>query len=105
METEKTILEQISQKELELKGEFDIICEKTEANIHEARLKAREFIDSAEKEGRLLAEEYLEKEMKALKLKINEIKDKGIEEAKIVQTKGRSNLSKATERLKILLIG
>ena len=51
MEAEHSLLYQISRKEAELKEQCDIVCKEAETRIHDARVRARNMLEEAEREG------------------------------------------------------
>jgi vacuolar-type H+-ATPase subunit H len=67
---EKTLLQQIREKELMLNIKIEDTRKEAEEIILNARKEATEMIETSEREGKKAAQEYYEKEMEKLKNRI-----------------------------------
>lgn len=106
MEQEHSLLDQISQKEGELKEQYYNFCRQAEGKIHEARERARNIISDAETEGAQEETSILEKGLKELADEIDRIHLTGKEEGEKILQKGVKNMKKTTERIvEIILKG
>jgi len=99
MSSERSLLEQISEKEEELKRENDIICKESEDIISKARKEATRILDTAEQEGKREADIVFEQHIQALSQDIFSIREEGTCEAEKVRERGEKNLSLAVSKI------
>lgn len=97
METEHSLLDQISRKEAELKEQCDIVCKEAETRIHDARVRARSMRDDAENKGAQEASRFMSEGMDKLALEIEKIREAGKREAEDILKKGTSRVDIAVE--------
>ena len=96
---EKTLLQQIREKELMLNIKIEDTRKEAEEIILNARKEATEMIETSEKEGKKAAQEYYEKEMEKLKKEIEQLKDQSNQQALLVQAEGERNLPSAIDKI------
>lgn len=99
METEHSLLEEISRKESQLKEQSDVVCREAEIRLHDARTRAREIIGSAEKTGAEEADAYMQKGLAALNEELLQLKAAGAKDAAALLEKGTANMEKAASRI------
>lgn len=99
METEHSLLEEISRKESELKEQSDVVCREAEKRLHDARTRAREIIGSAEKTGAEEADAYMQKGLKELSEELLQLKEAGGKDAAALHEKGTANMDLAVSRI------
>ena len=99
METEHSLLEEISRKESELKEQSDVVCKEAEKRLHDARTRAREIVESAEKTGAEEADAYMQKGLAALNEELLQLKTVGSRDAAALLAKGKGNMEKAANRI------
>ena len=93
--TEKTLLQQIREKELMLNIKIEDTRRDAEKIIQKARSDAEAMIENSEREGKAAAEKYYESEMEAIKKEIDRLVKRGDEEALFVKETGERNLQPA----------
>ena len=99
MAEEKSLLQQIREKELTISIKVDETRREGEEVILTARKEASEIIDTSEKEGKKAAQEYYEKEMEKLRKEIGQLRDQSNQQALLVRTAGERNLPSAIEKI------
>ena len=99
MAEEKSLLQQIREKELTISIKVDETRREGEEVILTARKEASEIIETSEKEGKKAAQEYYEKEMEKLKKEIEQLKDQSNQQALLVRTEGERNLPSAINKI------
>lgn len=99
MDESISLLEQVSQKELALKAEFEAASRNAQEMVDTARKNAGETVKAAEVEGSRIASEYYRKEMASAKEQADQIRRQGEEEAVKVRDSGRKRLPQAVERI------
>ncbi|HWQ66210.1 MAG TPA: V-type ATPase subunit subunit G family protein [Methanospirillum sp.] len=97
MEPEKSLLEQISEKEGELKRKNDQVCKEAEDIISQARKHASVMLDNAERDGKIEADRLLREELDVLSRDIDSIRAMGRLEAEQTRLLGEQNLSRAVQ--------
>ena len=105
MNSEQSLLEQISEKEEDLKKEYNRICEESEEIISKARKQAALILDNAEKEGKREADLMNEQHMQTLYQDIILIRKEGDRLAEEVRTRGKKNLPRAVSKIISLVTG
>jgi V/A-type H+-transporting ATPase subunit G/H len=105
MDTEHSLLDQISRKEAELKEECDQVCKEAEDRIHNARIKAREMREEAERSGADTAAKYMENGLSELALEISKIRGAGEKEAERILHVGKERIDKAVLRIVEMVLG
>jgi vacuolar-type H+-ATPase subunit H len=105
MVAEKSVLQQIRDKELLLSIKIDETRREAEDIIRIARKEASELIEKSELEGKTAAREYYEKEIKKLQEEIEQLKNQGSQQAMSIRANGEKNVLSATEKIvKVILL-
>jgi len=99
MDEEKSLLQQINEKERELCRRLDVVRTESEERIAQAKQDASETIGTSEMEGKKTAEEYYNKEIEKIRLEADNLKKTGIEEAQSAGEQGKINLPTAIEKI------
>jgi vacuolar-type H+-ATPase subunit H len=99
MVAEKSLLQQIREKELTLSIKIDETRREAEEITLSARKEASEMIENSEREGKKAAEEYYEKEMENLKKEIEQLKSQGAQQAMSVRVDGERNVPLAIDKI------
>ena len=99
VDDEKTLLEQVREKEIDLAAEYDRACAGAEAAREMAAHEARETVERAEREGLEAAEALHEREMADLEHEIERIRTDaaGLEDA--LRSTGESRISEVADEL------
>ena len=96
---EKTLLQQIREKELMLNIKIDETRREAEEIIISARKDAADMIENSENEGKKTAEEYYIKEMETLKQEIEQLRNQSNQQAISVRAEGERNLPSAIDKI------
>jgi vacuolar-type H+-ATPase subunit H len=96
---EKTLLQQIREKELLLSIKIDETRREAEEITLTARKDALEMIENSEREGKKVAQEYYEKEMENVKKEIEQLKSQTNQQAMSVRVDGERNLPSAIDKM------
>jgi vacuolar-type H+-ATPase subunit H len=99
MMAEKSLLQQIREKELMLNIKIDEARREAEEVIRNGRMEASKMIENSEREGKEAAQEYYEKEMEKLRDEIEQLKVQGDQQAMSVREEGERNLPAAKEKI------
>lgn len=99
MPAEKSLLQRIREKELELSVKIDMARREAEQYIRDVKKEAIQIMAYAEKDGAKEAEELYRSEMKNIGQEIEQIATRGREEASIVREKGEKNLQGVIEKI------
>ena len=99
MEEEKSLLQQIREKELMISIKIDETRREADEVIISARKEASEIIETSEREGKKAAQEYFEKEMERLKKESEQLRDQSNQQALSVRTEGERNLPSAIDKI------
>jgi len=99
MAAEKSLLQQIREKELTLSIKIDETRREAEEITISARKEALEMIENSEREGKKAAEEYYDKEMENVKKETEQLKSKGNQQAMSVRVDGERNLPLAIGKI------
>jgi vacuolar-type H+-ATPase subunit H len=94
---EKTLLQKIREKELEISVKIESVRRDTEQIILNARREAAEIIAKGEEEGKRAAEEYYRLEKERIDREIEEIRRSGSENEKVTRERGEQNIPRAIE--------
>lgn len=92
MVAEKSLLQQIREKELMLSIKIDETRREAEEIIVKARKEASEMVENSEREGKEAAREYYEKEIEQLKKEIELLKSENNQRAMSVRVDGERKL-------------
>jgi vacuolar-type H+-ATPase subunit H len=96
---EKTLLQQIREKELLLNIKIEDTRREAEEIILSARKKAEEMIENSEKEGKAVAREYYDREKERINKEIEQLKNRGDLLVISVKEDGERNIKPATEKI------
>jgi vacuolar-type H+-ATPase subunit H len=99
MAEEKSLLQQIREKELTISIKIDETRREGEEIILNARKEAAEMIETSEREGKKTAQEYYEKEMEKLRKEIEQLRNQSNQQALLVQAAGERNLPSAINKI------
>lgn len=99
MDTEKTLLQQIRDKEQELAQRIDAARAEAEASVAAARTEAEDLICTADKAGKITSEQVYWKERGKTETEIEALKQAAQRERETVGTRGEQNIPPAAERI------
>jgi len=99
MAEEKSLLQQIQEKELMISIRIDETRREGEEIILNARKEASEMIETSERQGKKTAQEYYEKEMERLRKEIDQLRDQSNQQALLVRAEGEHNLPSAIDKI------
>lgn len=99
MTTERSLLQKIREKELEINIQADEARREAEEIIARARKDADAILKNAEAEGKTGAEELTRREMEAITMEIEAMRSGGGDEIRTLREKGERNLGKAIEQI------
>ena len=96
---EKTLLQQIREKELLLNIKIEDTRRESEKIILNARKEAEAMIENSEKEGKAASLEYYEREKEKINKEIEQIKARSDQQVISVRENGERNLKPAIEKI------
>lgn len=96
---EKTLLQQIREKELLLNIKIEDTRKEAEEIIVKAREESQEMMENYEKEGKTAAQEYYTIESEKITKEIEQLKNQGDLQEVSVKEKGERNIKPAIERV------
>lgn len=99
MEEEKTLLQQIRDKEQEFSQKVEIVKEETDAQIAAVRAEREKTLLDAERTGKNAAEELFRKEKQKTETEIEQMKKAAAAEREAATVNGERNLRSATEKI------
>jgi vacuolar-type H+-ATPase subunit H len=99
MAEEKSLLQQIQEKELMISIRIDETRREGEEIILNARKEALEMIETSERQGKKTAQEYYEKEMERLRKEIEQLRNQSNQQALLVRAEGEHNLPSAIDKI------
>jgi hypothetical protein len=99
MEAEKTLLQQIRDKEQEFSKKLETVKQETDAQIETEKAKRDNSLHEAERTGKIAAEELLRKEQQKTDLEIERMKKAAAAETNDARVKGEKNLPLATDKI------
>ncbi len=99
MEEEKTLLQQIRDKEQEFSKKIETVKQETDAQIAAARTEQEGTIRDAERSGKTAAEELYRKEKQKTESEIGQMKKAAVMKQKLHRVKGEKNLQPAVEKI------
>jgi len=99
MEGEKTLLQQIRDKEQEFSKKIDIIKQETDSQIAAARTKRENALLDAERTGKIAADGLSRKETLKTDIEIEQMKKTAAAEAEAARVKGERNLPLAVNKI------
>ena len=99
MTAEKTLLQQIREKELEINIQIENSRKEAEEILLSARKTASDMVETSEREGEATARIYQEHEIERIKKETDELRLQGERQATAVREDGERNISKAIEKI------
>lgn len=104
MEPEKTILQQIREKEQDYAEKLDGIRKETDAAIAAARKEAEDLICTAESAGKKAAEQVYWDEKGRTEMEMAEIKKQAVLERESAVKRGEKNLERTARKISAYVI-
>jgi hypothetical protein len=99
MEAEKTLLQQIRDKEQEFSKKLESVKQETDAQIATEKARRDKALLEAERTGKIAAEELLRKEQQKTENEIERMKKAAAAETNAARVKGEKNLPLATDKI------
>jgi V/A-type H+-transporting ATPase subunit G/H len=99
MTTERSLLQKIREKELEINVRVDEVRREAEETIALARRDADAILKNAETEAKAGVQDITRREMEAVTREIEALRSAGGGEIKTLKEKGERNLPKAVEKI------
>jgi vacuolar-type H+-ATPase subunit H len=99
MDTDKTLLQQIRDKEQDLARNVDAVRTEAEATISAARNEAKDLLCTADTIGKTTAEQVYWKERGKTEIEIEALKKAAEQEREIVAARGGKNIPAAADRI------
>jgi vacuolar-type H+-ATPase subunit H len=97
--TERSLLQKIREKELEIDVHVDEARREAEEVITRARRDAEEIIKRAETEAKAAAQEFTRREMETVTGEIEALRSMGGDETRTLKERGEQNLGKAVGKI------
>jgi vacuolar-type H+-ATPase subunit H len=97
--TDKTLLQQIREKELMLNIKIEDTRRDAQEIILKARNEAEAMIENSEREGTAAAQKYYKNEMEAIKQEIDQLMTRGNLDAVSAKESGERNLQPAIKMI------
>ena len=99
MEAEKTLLQQIRDKEQEFSKKLESVKQETDVQIATEKARRDKALLEAERTGKIAAEELLRKEQQKTDNEIERVKKEAAAETNAARVKGEKNLPLATDKI------
>lgn len=99
MDTEKTLLQQIRDKERDLAEKVEAARAEAEASVAAARSEAASLLCTAEQQGEKAAEQVYWKERGRTQAEIDALSQAAVLEREIASEQGRKNIAAAADRI------
>jgi hypothetical protein len=99
MEAEKTLLQQIRDKEQEFSKKLETVKQETDAQIATEKAKRDNALIEAERTGKIAAEELLRKEQQKTDVEIVRMKKAAAAETDAARVKGEKNLPLTIDKI------
>jgi hypothetical protein len=99
MEAEKTLLQQIRDKEQEFSKKLETVKQETDAQIATEKSRRDNALLDAGQTGKIAAEELLQKEQQKTDIEIDRMKKASVAETDAARMKGEKNLRLATDKI------
>jgi V/A-type H+-transporting ATPase subunit G/H len=97
--TERSLLQKIREKELEINVQVDEARREAEETIARARREADEILKNAEIEAKAAAQDLTRREMEIFTREIEAVRSAAGGEVRTLKEKGERNLPKAIEKI------
>lgn len=104
METEKSLLQKIREKELEMSVRIDQERTKGDQVLDMASREASALLSQEEREGEKEAGEFLKKEIQKLGAESERLREARVQEITSIRKRGGKNLPAAVERIISLVL-
>jgi vacuolar-type H+-ATPase subunit H len=104
METEKSLLQKIREKELEMSVRIDQERNKADQVLDQASREASTLLNREETEAEREAGEYLQGEMKRLNAEADHLRAERVHEITTIRDRGGKNLPGAVEKIVSLVL-
>jgi F0F1-type ATP synthase membrane subunit b/b' len=104
MEEERTLLQQIRDKEQEYSKKVDAIKKETDAQITAAKAQRDSTLLDAERKGKNIAEELVRMEKQKTDTEIGQMKKAATAETENARSKGERNLPSAVKKIESYVI-
>lgn len=98
-EEEKTLLEQVREKEVELASEYERACADAEAAKEAAAEEARVMVERGEREGREAAKAHFDEEMDRLDREIERLRTDARRQEEVLRATGEARVSEVADEL------
>jgi len=98
-ETEKTLLQQIREKEQEFAGKLEVIKKETDAAIASAQADAESLICTADSAAKKEAEQLYWEEKGKIEAEVADLRRTAVAEREAAADRGKKNLPRAVERI------
>ncbi|MEN6443643.1 MAG: V-type ATPase subunit subunit G family protein [Methanoregula sp.] len=95
MDQEKTLLQQIREKELEYAGKIEAVKTETDAAIAAAESEVESLLCTADSTGKIEAEQLYRQEIEKIEVKIDTLKREAATARENAVMKGEKNLPRA----------
>jgi len=99
METEKSLLQKIREKELEMSVRIDQERIKADQVLDQASREGSALLDREERESEMEAGEFLRKEVEKIGLEAEGLRAERVHEVTALLGRGRKNLPRAVEKI------
>lgn len=99
MTGEKTLLEQVREKEVALAAEYDLACAEAEAAREAAEREARDTVERAGQEGHEAAEALYRQEMAVLQREIERLRTDAFAEGEALRRIGERRIDRVADEL------
>ena len=96
---EKTLLQQIREKEQDVAKKIDDVRAGTDASIAAAKNEAENLLCTADAEGKRAAEEIYWREKGLAEARVEQLKQEAVREAEAIAENGRKNISAAADAI------
>lgn len=96
---EKTLLQQIREKEQDVAKKIDDVRAGTDASIAAAKNEAENLLCTADAEGKRAAEEIYWREKGIAEARVEQLKLEAVREAEAIAERGRKNISSAADAI------
>lgn len=104
MATEKSLLQKIREKELEMSVKIDEARRVADQDLALAKKEAMTIFKQSEEEGKRSAEEFVTREMNNIQTDADLVRTQSREEVRKVRETGEKNLPAAVERIVSIIL-
>lgn len=104
MITEKSLLQKIREKELEMSVKIDEARSLADQHLSRVKKESLAILKQGEEEGRTAAEDLVKRETERVRGEVHILHAKADEEVQAIRMKGEANLRPAVERIVSLIL-